>query len=264
MIKIFLVIFVFVIQFYPVKIFPQVSLIINDIKNYVGDTIDVAEREFYEFFPNLSGFQSAVFQERPDGFLDFRIRIVSSHSLKDSLFLKVCTAKYFLEAIENSERKREIETKNFDEGPVTILLKNGKLISGKLLSVNYKEIHFKGQGNNYEEKGTIVSEKLILKEEIRKILIRGDSYKLKGAGIGLASGVVVGLILAELFSSSGGSGFTIHLSISETAPVTCTIFGIIGTLIGIIIGNANSEEDLLINVDQYFNLTELQKYCSVN
>ncbi len=234
----------------------------DQIKSFIGDTIDAKEREFFDLFSNTNGFTNAIPIQRTDEYLDF----MAYTEIKDSLYKKLCTQKYFLEVLENAKRKRELDALNLDDGPVTILLDNGESITGELLSANGLELHFNEEESSISERETFSSDRIISKNEIRKIIIRGESHILGGMLIGLGSGVLLGAIILAIEESSGndnGNGFAIRLSFTETAPFACTLIGAIGAIIGAIIGALAKEDDLIIDVTRSYDFSELQKYCSL-
>jgi hypothetical protein len=262
--NIFLILVLCVIQFYPVQIYPQDSLIMSRIKNIVGDTIDISERNFYRLFPWVSGFNKAVIQQISGGFLDFRIFKVRENLLKDSVLKNFCTSGELLEKLVDVEKERELEAKEFKNGPATILLRTGEIVSGEILSVQKNELHFNEQSSGIEAGEKLNSDRLINKNEIRKIIIRGESYVLFGAGIGLLTGIITGLGIAALCSTishSSGNGFiSIRIPFNDVAPYSCSILGILGALIGVNQGVFESEEDRIFTIDQFPDLSELNKY----
>ncbi len=251
--------FLFLYLLSSVIVYSQDNQFMNQIKSFVGDTIDAKEREFFDLFSNAHGFTNAILIERNNEYLDFMIYT----GVKDSLYKKLCTQKYFLEVLESTKSKRELVALNLDDGPITILLDNGESITGELLSANGFELHFNEEESSISERETFSSDRIISKNEIRKIIIRGENHTVVGMLTGLGSGVLLGVILSGIAGSSGnGNGFGINLSFAEMAPRTCTILGVIGAIIGAIIGASAKEDDLIIDVDWFYDLSELQKYCS--
>jgi hypothetical protein len=230
-----------------------VADIMSRIRNIVGDTIDISERNFYRLFPWVSGFNKAVIQQNSEDFLDFRIFYVQGNLLKDSIYKSFYSAGDLLKMLEDAEDKRELEAIKFKNGPATILLRTGEIVAGEILSIQSNELHFNEQALRIESKEKLKSDRLINKDEIRKIIIRGKSNTLLGAGIGLLIGSTIGGAIAALISQSGGlAQLAALISFFTITPIS----GIIGA----IIGDSNPEEDKIFTIDKYNDLSELNNY----
>jgi hypothetical protein len=235
--------------------------ILSQVKNIVGDTIDIDERKFYGLFPQISDFNKAIIQQNSESSLDFRIFYEQGNLLKDSIYKSFYSTGDLLKMLDSAEEKRELEAKEFKKGPATLLLRTGEIVAGEILSIQSNELHFNEQAHKIEAKEKLNSDRLINKDEIRKIIIRGESNALLGAGIGLLGGVTVGsMIGAIIVGYSKYNWSNSILSEGFIVACSCSISGILGTLIGAIIGDSNPQEDKIFTIDKYTDLSEVNEY----
>ncbi|MEE9450107.1 MAG: hypothetical protein V3V72_08660, partial [Ignavibacteriaceae bacterium] len=59
----------------------------------IGDKLDKVEEEYFKFFPQISGFQEAVFYLNPDSSLRVDIRYQESDAIRDTIINRYRTLR---------------------------------------------------------------------------------------------------------------------------------------------------------------------------
>ena len=90
----------------------------------IGDTLDLKERDMYNLFPNIEGFQSAVFFLNSDSTLRVVVRVLRDTGVRDIEILQYRTLASLHDHIEKSRPKAA------SQGVDRIFLTNGTVLVG--------------------------------------------------------------------------------------------------------------------------------------
>ena len=240
----------FVLFFYSTSYSQDRDSVIQ-LSSSIGDAMDYAEmKKFnFNFFERLNEFQHAVFYLRNDTLLVAKAIYLDTWNKADStiIFKSGSYGKY-----RASIRQTELEEvkKIMDSRRVNVFSKK-ELFSEvviesadeELLTLIIPEIKYD------ENKFPIINRTRIYKNDIKKVIVLGNSNILSGLGYGFAAGFAIGALAGS--SSNNLEGVFV---------ITGAIIGAGGALVGLIIGAATTdyEEDILITDD--YDLRELEKY----
>lgn len=188
------------------------------VSSLIGDTLDAMERDSYQLFPSLDGFQWAVFYLNSDSSLAAKVTLLRDGVQGDTIIKRT----YMLYTLRDyiPLREQAIKDSSQDKGSDNVLsLNNGKIIHGELLSVRDNAV--------VVEYGGIT---VIRSAEIWKVIVLGESKILKGIDYGLLVGGVImtgGYILwrAKSGFESLGCGITV-IGLATLALLTGTVSGI--------------------------------------
>lgn len=212
--------------------FAQVRDSLIQLTPEIGDTISIAERNYYELYPNIQGFQSAIVYFRNDTIAVSRITYLDENGTqKDST---LTNRGYYIESLRT--HIRQVENENLansnSDTEIIVFPKNGKEISGNLLAVRQSSILLYNHDCNDEEIGINCVNKFN-GWDIQKVIIPGKSNVVLGVGIGLLIGtavVVTGIIIADQPSDMPA----INQEWSSTFNFIGVAIAAAGTIIGIV------------------------------
>ncbi len=223
----------------------------------LGDTVDVYENNTYNLFPGIKGFESAVFYTRDNKYLVAKVKFVTTGgAVRDTVISEP------INKLQNKrarirllfEEKKEKISKN---RKITLFTKDGSRITGGIARITNKKIvmFLPGKSNNiYLARNYFVA---VPTNEVKKILIHGESKILSdrgwGALIGAGSGLLIGFI-----SGDDTSGW-IRFSAEQKALMLGTSSGIIGGLIGLITGLISTTSDEVIYLRSKEDLRKLKR-----
>ena len=154
---------------------PEGKVII--ISERVGEVIDQGEREHFNLFPGIDGFQSAQFIRKPDGGMQILIKYIESATGKEEIQREYPTKLEIMqlrEMIDNYDQIKKGEYNyqyqqesekavlNFDvqDSLVTIELNDGSNLKGHIERQDEENIYFRTMGG---------METTVLKSMIKKI-----------------------------------------------------------------------------------------------
>lgn len=206
----------------------------------LADTIDQFDREYFELFQNINGFESAVFFIRDNEKLLSKVTYTENGKQKDTTFIQQ------LSALENvRERIKKIEVENDlkleTENEAIIFLKDKNITSGRLIMFNK---HFIFIVTENEVGNPELNYFKIQLENIDQIKILGASRTLAYGGLG----AVAGLLLFPINALVGGWAYA---TIWVFNPIVC---GIIGLVVGAL---SSRYEDIYI-IETNYDVLELK------
>lgn len=215
------------------------------VSSFIGDTLSLSERNYFQLFPQIEGFQWAVFYLNPDSSLSANVKYISDKEFRDTLinnYKSLKTLTYHINArnalgngtldtfhpvYEGSEYKKGSE--------VCIYMNDGRETSGELLSV---------RENYLLLLNPMCDDRLLNPEcinqleafDIDKIIIQGKSNLVLGIGLGiLASVVTAAIIYSSNYESNSWLAGVAAANKSKT-PIIISSIGLVtlGTTIGIL------------------------------
>lgn len=217
----------------------------------IGDTLDQFDREYFELFQNIDGFEYATFYIRNDKYLISKIAFTNNEILYDT------TAIQNIEVLHADRLKIEqslVENDKQDYTPreVIILNKNGNTYSGKLDMFNKDNVYLSSTKNLHKEASTELNS-LIPVTKLEKITFESESNVLTSVGWGALVGAALGGIMAL---ASGGDELAQGLFLIAGA-----VFAVVGAGIGYFIGMSDSEDDVVIRINNQIDLLKLKGYA---
>ena len=244
----------------------------NDISPYVvndfiGDTLSQEERDYYQLFPKIEGFQYAVFYLNPDSSLNAEVKyLVEGHS-RDTLIQNYRSLKslnyhiYARNALENGipDTAFKFEAPVYSKGAdVSVYMNNGLETSGELLSVRKNSLLLlKPECND-----NLINPDCINKTnfaEIDKLVVKGNSNVAVGIVLGLVAAVAVSAIIYQ--SNYKNSSSWLHgLAAYEKSKVPIIISSIGCITLGVTIGIFSSTPDEVITTFSKYEISGLSTY----
>jgi hypothetical protein len=101
----------------------------------------------------------------------------------------------------------------------------------------------------------------LLKAEINKVMINGESYVMNGLLIGTLTGFLTGAIIGYADGDDPPSQWLFHMTAGEKAIFSGIALGAIGMVAGLIVGLTATTYDEEIIVNEEYDLTELNEYA---
>ena len=211
----------------------------------VGDTIYFFDREYFELFQQIDGFEYAVLYIRDNKELISKVTFKSESMFHDTFFIQNLSV---LENVRSTIKKIDAENNKNLNSPsdVIILTKDENKYKGLLEMFSEENLYLlSNEHPDYRYKVPI--------SKVDKIIISGESKVLStmgwGALIGLGIGVAIGLAAAD------GEGF---ISPGATVAAAGVGFSLIGAILGLIAGLAGSESDQEIQIDKDNDILQLK------
>jgi hypothetical protein len=230
-------------NFLGIKTLAQKDISPYVVNEFIGDTLSHEERDYYQLFSKIDGFQCAVFYLNPDSSLNANVQYVSNGVLSDTLIENYKNLKslryhiYARNALENGTLDTfhpVYESSEYKRGSeVCAYMSDGIENSGELLLVRESSILILKPDcdENLNNPDCVFHGKA---SDIEKLVIKGNSNLGWGIGLGLLTSVVVAGVIyqANYHSSSFGPGIDEKTAVSiGVAAAGCVI---IGTVIGIL------------------------------
>jgi len=238
-------------------------LVVNPL---IGDTLSLAERNFYQLFPQIEGFQSAVFYLNPDSSLNADVKYLIDGLATDTLiqnYKSLKTLDYHINArnaLENEtpDRAFNYKTAVYSKGvDVNVYMTNGLEASGELLSVRENSLLILKP----ECKDNLINPDCIShmsSVEIDKLIIEGNSNLGWGIGLGLLASVIAGAFIYQSnFESSRWLAGAAAWGKSESPIIISTVCCL---TLGVIIGILTSTQDEVIEPFSEDDLKGLSTY----
>ncbi len=211
----------------------------------IGDTVYSFDREYFELFQQMDGFEYAVFYIRDNKELISKVTFKSESMFNDTLFIQSLSV---LENVRSEIKKIDAENYKYLNSPsdVIILTKDENKYKGLLEMFSEENLYLlSNEHPDYRYKVPI--------SKVDKIIISGESIALStmgwGALIGLGIGLVIGLATAE----EGG-----FISFEGEVASAGVFFSLIGAIIGLIAGLAGSESDQEIQIEKDNDILSLK------
>jgi hypothetical protein len=244
----------------------------------VGSVIDAAERQRYELFPEIRGFDRAVFLQTPEKTYYAKVMYIEPDGARGDTTLQYSedTLLVLAERVDHFEGLRQ-KTYQMGEEPaklrvaeselgfgggvagqgegadVAVVLRSGQKIEGELVSVRESSLLIATPTEN------IIP---IRDANVSHVIVQGNSHELVGAGVGLVSGLLIGGLVAamEIESSEreGDFGGAFRWAFGG-AVVSVGLGAVAGTLVGTGIGAAASQSDIEVSLDVPAERSALKK-----
>ena len=230
------------------------------VVNYsIEDTLSPSERDYYQLFPKYKEFQFAVFYLNSDSTINAEVHYLNNGISTDTLIQNYRSLKslnYHINARNAFENKLSVsENKSFVQNKgdnVSVFKTDNFEESGELLYVRRNSLLLLKQEckNNVLDPNYIDN---IKREEIDKIVIKGNSNLGLGMGLGILASVIVG---AFIFKSYDDGSFM--WAYDAIAPTIISMVGCIS--FGVIIGISTSTPDEIINPRDKYEYQRLIDY----
>lgn len=220
----------------------------------LADTIDKFDREYFELFQNIEGYQNAVFYVSDDS-LKIQITYLTDELLTDTIWLESLS---YLESIRMEMNKKIIQGGEKVAWPeeCVLLTKDGDRFDVSLVMFSRSYLYFVSEKNLL----TNTYENFRFKLPIAKVhsLIYKESTILGpvalGAGVGLLGG-----ILAQ--TAGGNSNEPISRGLESSIKAGVFIIAVaLGAMIGLVIGLASSGDEEIIVIQSEDDLVKLKNY----
>jgi hypothetical protein len=238
------------------------------VSRFIGDTLDVGERETYKLLPNLQGFEWTVFYLNPDSSLKVKVSLVQNGVRRDTVIARYRTYM----AVQNQIHRFAEGPGESEKATVRISLNNGQEIEGELISVRDSSVLIATEDEDVPSVlSTGVNGIIAIKDTmISRVTIEGSSHVLAGMCVGLVGGVVIGGViaasqpepspppsgnLAQGFGEAFGEAFA--EGVARGAVLLAGAVG--GTLVGAAVGAAKSKRDVEVNLDVPAERSALKK-----
>lgn len=225
----------------------------------IGDTLNIFDRNYFKFYSQIDGFESAVYYIRDNEFLVSKVTYIENGIRADTTFVQPLST---LSTIRSRMKLLNIENhKKFESpGKAIITLKNGEKYNGELKMFSKDYLYLFAEDNwVYSTKNERYKIKLA---DVNNIIIAGESKVLSsmgwGALIGLAVGGVIGFVGGATTDDPSG---LFQLSTEEGALFFGGFFGLIGGIVGLIVGLTSSTDDELIQYNSQEELIKLNDYA---
>lgn len=203
----------------------------------IGDTLDATERDHYQLFPNIVGFQRAVFYLNPDSSLRVKVALLQDGVKQDTVIERYHT----LAALRNYFEQVTLgETKGRNGSEIVLLLNNGRKITGELFSVRDTALVISTvEVDKVNDLATLSAGIIVVpSQDILHVTIEGKSNVLAGMGWGILIGAGGG----ALFGYAGHREPALFTA-SEDAFIGGILLGLCGLVVGTIVGIATSTSD---------------------
>jgi hypothetical protein len=242
----------------------------------IGDNISLSERNYYDLFPNIQGFEYATIYIRNDTVAVSRIIYQNENRKSEELIIRnnvvyIGNLRAYIRQIDNDNlafQKRSEELKQIEKFGgisqlttlVTVTTKDGYDYKGWLWSVKEDSIFIIPDTISTKSTLDIVNNYLTFtSEDIQSVFIESEDNVGSGFGtgalIGAGIGVLSGLLANAFFSEMGAEDNAVG-----AALLGGLTFGLGGGFIGMIIGSATSGEDETVQINSAADMELLKEY----
>ena len=226
----------------------------------IGDTIDLFDREFFNLYPNVEGFQEASLYVRDNDKLVSRMKLKISNVIIDSVNI-YSLAVLRQQRLNLTKLEAENDKKSEIKPDAVISLKDGRSINGQVIMFSKSDLYFYSEGNIANEISPTDALK-IPALKINEVNILGQNKTWSHAGWGALWGVGIGGIIGFV-TGDDESGF-LQFTKEEKALLVGSLFGLVGGIIGLISGISSSTDDNIIHFNSNLNLLKLKDYSKYN
>jgi len=222
----------------------------------IGDTIDLFDRDFFNLYPDIEGFQQASLYVRDNNKLVSKLKLNISNKIVDSSVVNFLAA---LNTVRKNISKLDEENnlKSRNEPNVIISLKDKRLVKGQLIMFSKDNLYLKSENENPITLSPSTDLK-IPNLSVSEINIVGQNNTWSSAGMGALVGLLIGGILG--FAGGDDESGLVQFSSEEKALGLGLTFGILGGLIGLITGSGSSTDDYIIYYNSKMDLLKLKDY----
>jgi hypothetical protein len=252
----------------------------------VGSVIDAAERERYELFQGIKGFDRAVFLQTPEKTYYARIMLMGPDGRKETTaqytedqlkalaeqiehFEDLKEGKYRMgdqpakiqlaeSAMTRTEEAATPRTRGAEGVNVVLLLTNGQEVEGELISIRDSSVLIVVEDQNVPRAlATGVQGILAVKDTmISHVIIEGSSRVLLGIGLGLYGGGLVAAAVAPRPSSED----PLVKGVQEMdRAVRVVLAALAGMIVGGVIGASASESEIEVSLSVPAERSALKK-----
>ena len=267
-ILIFTTLFLVITNFLGSKALAQKATTPYVVNPLVSDTLTLEERDYYLLFPQIEGFQWAVFYLNSDSSLNAYVNFQEDGISRDTLIENYKSLKslnyhiYARNALENKSYVMAYEDKNtkFDKGAdVNVYMNNGLETSGELLCVRENSLLIlKPECNENSKNPDCISK--INTSEINKLIIEGNSNVAEGLVLGVVAALATGAIISQSNHHSYQSSSISFGGFDEETVASISIAAVCCIGLGAVIGILTSTPDEVIEPFSHYNISGLSAY----
>jgi hypothetical protein len=225
----------------------------------IGDTISLSERNYYDLFPNIQGFEYAMIYIRDDTIAVSRITYLSEYGESiDTAFTNnvnyIGNLRAYIKQVDNEEL--------VDSKSVIVTTRDGVVIKGMLKSINQNYIIIiPDLLDDNKITGVNDNSMTLTSYKTQSIFIEGESYAFKGWLIGTLTGATIGGLIG-LTTEDTQSHPCFLCTREETTIGLGLLLGGLGGTIGLVAGILSSTEDKTIEVDEVNGFVKLKDYLA--
>jgi hypothetical protein len=210
----------------------------------------------------FSTFVEAKYFLRNDSLLVVKIAYLDeSGNTKDSLLIYEAS---MVGNIRASIRQRNLDkTQNLDQyQQVTVITNSGDHYYCVIEYVDQNNLTILNKELDYTSSARLETKRItLLKADLNKVMISGESYVMNGLLIGTLTGFLTGAIIGYADGDDPPSQWLFHMTAGEKAIFGGAALGAIGMLTGLVVGFASSTFDEEILITEEYNLIELNAYA---
>jgi hypothetical protein len=246
--------------------YPQYKNVPFALSPYIGDTLNLNERDYYGLYKDFNGFQRAVYFISKDGLSALtRISYLREGEIIDSLIEQNATYAGNLRAFVRIVDVRRMDNWK-DAREITLTDVSGNKYSGSFFDLEKNRLYIATSGlTDYSQ--VIKNYKIINKEDIKSIYIAGKRRNMMSkAGLGVLIGGGIGALLGYAGGDDNHGWFS--TTAGQKAIAGGIIFGVIGGVIGLISSLSvppSDNEIIAINTDEdFYGLSKFLKNKDFN
>jgi len=234
-----------------VNSFSQVQDSLIQLHPGIGDTLDIFDRNYFQLFQQIDGFEYAVFYIRDNKQLISKVTYSYDDTIRDTTIIQE------LSALQNIRRdiykigkwkNEKIESLR----EVKITSRNGEKYSGVLEMFSKEYMYL------YSDEDWLLRIKehryKIKISEVDTVFIMGESNVLSSTGWGALAGVLAGAVIGVTMTPQ-------NYDSGEFALAGAAIIGTIGGIIGLIVGLLSSTDDIIITINSQKDIPKLIDYA---
>ena len=216
----------------------QSDLIPVIVSPLIGDTLDREEYEYYRFRIKpevLKDFHHARFLMAPDGMLTIKVTCTFREGNTIDSLIPTHLTRSMVESGLRLALQENKEGRDWGR-QVTVFPARGGELEGELLAVDGEGIvlSMTDEATDSDLAGGVAASRRFPLDQIRLVVIDGESWAFRGALIGTLSGAVIGYGIGKIADPSTTS-YGAGIGVAAGAGV--------GLLTGVIIGAVSSEPD---------------------
>ncbi|MGB5529524.1 MAG: hypothetical protein WBQ32_06100 [Ignavibacteriaceae bacterium] len=251
-------------NFLGIKALAQKDITPYVVNPLIGDTLTLEERDYYMLFPQIEGFQFAVFYLNPDSTLNADVKYLVESRSRDTLIQSYRSLKslnyhiYARNALENGTLESTLnytEQAHSEGAEVYAYLHDGRETSGELLSVRKNSLLIlKPECDDNSKNPECISK--INTSEIDKLVVEGSSNVAEGLVLGLVASIAVSAIIYQSNHQSSSFGPGINEGTLDAMIIATVCCVGLGTVIGIL----TSTPDEVIEPFSKYEISGLSTY----
>lgn len=237
------------------------------IEIYPGIGYSMDFTEMYETgllnFKKFTTFVEAKYFIRDDSLLVVKVAYHDeSGNLKDSVLLYNASMVGNIRA--SCHQIKLDKAQNLDvNNNVVIITKNGDQFNCVIEVADENSVTILSKEFDYTSSSSLTEIKRItlLKADINKVRISGESYVMNGLLIGTLTGFLTGAIIGFADGDDPPSQWLFHMTAGEKAILGSAALGAIGMVTGLVVGLSATTYDEEIIVNDEYDLTALNEYA---